>query len=227
MKKKRNALAIVSHVAVAAKINREFNYKIVRSARRTLSVEVRGDLVVVRSPLILPKFVINKFLLDKHSWIVKNLKSPQKRLKQGVLFLGREVLAEYGPRDEITENKLFIRVLGNSELEKKTKLEAFYLRETKNLVEKNLKNYKKHFDFGQVKYKRYFSRWGSCSPKDDLSFNSRLSMCPEKVIEYIVVHELCHTKVKNHSGQFYEEVASYMPQYKSALSWLRRNRGLI
>ncbi len=67
------------------------------------------------------------------------------------------------------------------------------------------------------------SRWGSCSSRGTLSFNYRLIFAPPKVLEYVVVHELCHLTHMNHSKDFWNMVAQIMPEYKIYKTWLREH----
>lgn len=71
------------------------------------------------------------------------------------------------------------------------------------------------------------TRWGSCSSSGTLSFNWRLIMVPPTVMQYVVIHELTHMIVPNHSVQFWAQVARYYPSYKEARSWLRKNAPLL
>lgn len=65
------------------------------------------------------------------------------------------------------------------------------------------------------------SRWGSCSSRGTLSFNFRLIFAPPAVLDYVVVHELCHLTHMNHSADFWNMVASVMPEYREYRKWLR------
>ena len=65
------------------------------------------------------------------------------------------------------------------------------------------------------------SRWGSCSSRGTLSFNYRLIFAPPAVLDYVVVHELCHLTHMNHSKDFWNMVSSVMPEYKEYRKWLR------
>ncbi len=65
------------------------------------------------------------------------------------------------------------------------------------------------------------SRWGSCSSRGTLSFNYRLIFAPLPVLDYVVVHELCHLTHMNHSREFWDKVASVMPEYKVHRQWLK------
>ena len=67
------------------------------------------------------------------------------------------------------------------------------------------------------------SRWGSCSSRGTLSFNYRLIFAPIKILDYVVVHELCHLTHMNHSKDFWNMVASVMPEYKTYQKWLREH----
>lgn len=67
------------------------------------------------------------------------------------------------------------------------------------------------------------SRWGSCSSRGTLSFNYRLLFAPPKVLDYVVVHELCHLTHMNHSKNFWNMVASVMPEYKTYKNWLKEH----
>jgi hypothetical protein len=71
------------------------------------------------------------------------------------------------------------------------------------------------------------TRWGSCSNQGSLSFNWRLIMAPPAVLEYVVIHELAHRKQQNHSKAFWQVVAHYCPEYKTARAWLRANAPLL
>jgi predicted metal-dependent hydrolase len=67
------------------------------------------------------------------------------------------------------------------------------------------------------------TRWGSCSPEGRLNFTWRLILAPPEVVDYVVLHELAHLKVKNHSKRFWNKLQSMMPDYKSHVAWLRQN----
>ena len=78
--------------------------------------------------------------------------------------------------------------------------------------------------FQNIRVGNQATRWGSCSHSDTLSFNWRLSLMPENICRYIVIHELCHLREMNHSPRFWHLVAEQCPEYKEARKWLRNNR---
>ena len=77
--------------------------------------------------------------------------------------------------------------------------------------------------YGKISIRHQKTKWGSCSSKGNLNFNCLLMLAPEKVRDYVVVHELCHRKQMNHSPAFWREVEHIMPDYQEAKRWLKTN----
>ena len=77
--------------------------------------------------------------------------------------------------------------------------------------------------YNQIVIRAQHTRWGSCSSKGNLNFNCLLALVPMEVLDYVVVHELCHRKELNHSDRFWNEVAKIMPDYKCRRKWLKDN----
>ena len=75
----------------------------------------------------------------------------------------------------------------------------------------------------KIKIKTQKSRWGSCGIHNDINLNWLLILAPPKVMEYVVVHELCHIKERNHSAKFWQLVAVHLPDYQKQRNWLRLN----
>lgn len=71
------------------------------------------------------------------------------------------------------------------------------------------------------------SRWGSCSSRGTVSYNWRLIMAPPDVLDYLVIHELCHLRHPNHSAAYWQEVSIWCPNYSLHRSWLRQNGALL
>ena len=84
------------------------------------------------------------------------------------------------------------------------------------------------FKYNEVKIRDAITRYGSCMPtKKNLYFSSRLIMLPENVVDAIIVHELCHMKYKYHNNDFYNLVATFIPNYKEIDRWLKMNGKMI
>jgi hypothetical protein len=83
------------------------------------------------------------------------------------------------------------------------------------------------FSYTRVRISSARGRWGSCGYRNSLNFTWRLVMAPDTVIDYVVVHELCHTVEKNHSVRFWARVRALAPDYKQSKAWLRKHQHLI
>ena len=77
--------------------------------------------------------------------------------------------------------------------------------------------------YGRITIRNQRSKWGSCSSKGNLNFNCVLMLAPPEVVDYIVVHELCHRKEMNHSPRFWAEVERVIPNYRKHRQWLSEN----
>lgn len=80
---------------------------------------------------------------------------------------------------------------------------------------------------GDIRIKEQKSRWGSCSSRGNLNFNWKIVMAPDDIIDYLVVHELCHLLHMNHSKEFWESVEKIIPDYKEKEKWLKEKGTLL
>lgn len=96
---------------------------------------------------------------------------------------------------------------------------------TKPLIVQRVKYYAPMVgvSYGRITIRAQRTRWGSCSSQGNLNFNCLLALVPPEVLDYIVVHELCHRKQLNHSPAFWHEVESIMPDYRVHRNWLKTN----
>lgn len=177
--------------------NYGFPVEIIRSRRKTVSIEITRDLrVVVRAPNRLSKSDIGYFINEKHKWIEKHLESMKSRVgheEERPKFTDAE-LAELKARalPLITERVAhFAPIVG--------------------------------VDYGRITVRGQATRWGSCSAKGNLSFNCLLALVPPEVLDYVVVHELCHRREMNHSARFWAEVGRALPDYAVRRRWLKQN----
>ena len=161
------------------------DYKLIFSNRRTVAIEITENCeIVVRAPRFLSKKQIEKFVLQKQEWIEKTLIKQKEKQKNKRVFSEDEIKALY-------------------------KFGEAYLKE-------NLPVFAKKIGVNPtgVKITSAKKRFGSCSPKNSLCFSVYLFSYPERAIDYVIVHELCHIKHHNHSKKFWQEVQSHLPDYK-------------
>ena len=82
-------------------------------------------------------------------------------------------------------------------------------------------------DAGSIGIKTFKSRWGSCSAKGHIDFNWKIMMAPNRIVDYVVVHELCHLKQHDHSPKFWTEVERVIPDYAECKAWMKMNAGRL
>lgn len=204
--------------------------KINQRARKILlksSIHNGIELVVPRKSHI-PNAI--KFARQKMHWIViqhRNLKS-KISIENGSLILlyGKQhQIIHTGKLRGITtieDNKILL--YGDNAMIS-SKVFTFLKNQAKTDIKQLLDKYSALIG---VKYKRSTvkdttSRWGSCSSDACLSFSFRLIMAPYEVMEYVVIHELCHIKHHDHSRQFWNLVKQYCPEYRAMKHWLKQN----
>jgi hypothetical protein len=112
---------------------------------------------------------------------------------------------------------------------KKDDLHSFYRDEARRIIESKCAEIA---PFYGVSYKKIRigtpkTRWGSYSTSGTLSFNQNLIKAPKSIIEYVVIHELCHILVPNHSKNYWVEVTKLCPDFKTKRAWLRKNQTLL
>ncbi|MDO5456391.1 MAG: SprT family zinc-dependent metalloprotease [Eubacteriales bacterium] len=181
-------------------------YTLIRSKRKTLAVQIKADgSVIVRAPLRCPRREIDRFLLEKDAWISTHRAKILSRLAQEKLH----------PVPALTDEQLKnLKKRASVAIPARVSYFAPLIGRT-------------GVTYGRITIRSQKTRWGSCSSKGNLNFNCLLLLAPPQVLDYVVVHELCHRIHMNHSSRFWAEVARVIPDYKSSVSWLRREGGQI
>lgn len=209
-------------------------YKLIRSRRRTLCLEIKNASLVVRAPYLYPENRIVEFIKIKEAWINKHINkakgSLQKRSDR-ILISGRIYSIDVSVSDHdsfaIVGDKVIIE--SKDKEAAKEHIKKYLLDLTKERIFFYKNKYGDTFNLTgkEMVFKFYKSRWGSCSAKNMLSFNAALSMAPDEVIEYVFIHEAVHMKEKNHKRGFWEKVKQYDPEFKSHRKWLSQNRDML
>jgi len=208
------------------------DYQLIRSKRKTLSLQINGNAqLIVRTPNRLSITEIEQFIDEKSAWIEKKstsilakaLKKPSYIDGEKFLYLGGEyplsVKVDY-PKALTFDGQEFSLNQGNKE-----EFLAWYKNSFKKIALPRLEYYSKNhqFSYNQVRLKTQKTLWGSCSSSNNINLNYLLIQAPMNVIDYVIVHELCHTTHKNHSKYFWQLVSSILPNYKASKSWLYEN----
>ncbi len=179
------------------------NVTIIRSNRETIAIQVNPDLTVtVRAPKRMSDREIRLFVQEKEPWIQKHVEQIRRRNHQ------------YDSQGLEPLTSAELHELADKALEYIPGRVAYFAGQM-------------GVTYGRITIRNQKTRWGSCSSKGNLNFNCLLMLTPPEVIDYVVVHELCHRKEMNHSKAFWEEVAHVMPDYKKALAWLKTEGGMV
>jgi predicted metal-dependent hydrolase len=103
--------------------------------------------------------------------------------------------------------------------------ELWYRQNARQILHERVKVYSQQhgFQYQSIRITSARTRWGSCSASRSLNFSWRLIMAPLEVVDYVVVHELVHTVVHNHSKRFWKKVERILPDYNERRKWLRKN----
>jgi predicted metal-dependent hydrolase len=171
-------------------------------------------------------------LLNKVKEMKKRLQGPQEKVyedEETFLYLGNSYPIEIMTDRNITKDhvkfegdKLHIYVKVYDEAKIKQSLQRFYYQQCKSAVEKSVSNYQSYFKTKprSITITDSKTTWGTCDSNLRLTFNWRLAMAPPEVIDYVVVHEMCHMVHLNHDRSFWRLVGKLMPDYKEKERWL-------
>ena len=177
----------------------EYNVEVRRSKRKSAAIKITADMqIVVFVPLYVSDNEIERLVISKSKWIDEHMLKVQSTID------------ERSKLEKITSEQ--IKELADQAVEYIPKRVKYYA-ENENFV------------YNKITIKNLVSRWGSCSTKGNLNFYCLLMLTPDYVIDYIVVHELCHLREMNHSEKFWAEVEKIMPDYQRAVLWLKQNGG--
>jgi predicted metal-dependent hydrolase len=144
------------------------------------------------------------------SYLGKSLKVMQNRCGCGLNAI------------ELQQNKLIVSLNSSGTRLSVQELEHWLKIQATSLINEKVKTFSKKMGlaYNRVMIRDQKSRWGSCSCRKNLNFNWRLIMAPEPVLDYVVIHELCHLKEMSHSKSFWDLVARYCPQWHEHRNWL-------
>lgn len=211
------------------------DYKLFRSRRRTLALIVNSEAeLVVRAPLNMPQRSIDRFVTEKSAWIEQKLEfmaakktQARKDFEPGeeFLYLGKAYELRFVESEEpVLFDDAFL-ISAQYRRHVKLLLANWYKNEARRVIAERAEIFaaKMGTTFTGLAITQARQRWGSCTAQNKLNFSWRLVMAPLEVVDYVVVHELAHTKVKDHSRDYWAVVAQILPDYKERRAWLREH----
>jgi predicted metal-dependent hydrolase len=219
----------------------------IRKVTYTLKRSTTGRLVwlrinpntglVVTIPRHYPKQDIPSFLTSRSEWIIKHLdklaneleerNNPHSGANRTIRYLGNSlpiIHINNSSEDRITleSNRLLIKHRSEAPIQSHAEVLIWLQQEAVGLIRHKVAFWGRlmGFRFRNVTIRDQHTRWGSCSRLKNLNFNWRIVMAPEPVLDYVIIHELCHLKEMNHSPSFWTLVARHSPDWRTHRRWL-------
>ena len=198
-----------------------------RENRKTLILSIMKDgRVIVKAPKSLKDDVIDKFVLDKQKWLNSKLaiiKSTKEQFSdcinyQASLVYGEKYQIYVGEVKRVMCDSRRKCIVVSNKLNKNeaiAKIKNWYKVKAKEIVLSRIEHIS-HFikiQYNSVKLSNAKGKWGSCNSKRNITINWRIVMLSPELIDYIIIHELCHIKEMNHSQSFWKMVGMFLPGY--------------
>ena len=175
-------------------------YTVLRSKRKTCAISIKEDGdIIFRVPLHISERQISRMAEEKSHWIITH-------------YL--DICAKKNSRSH-----------SDLSAAQRTALENRYKEAARSYIPKRVAYYQSMTGgiYHRITIRDQKTRWGSCSSKGTLSFNWRLMLAPPAILDYVVVHELCHLTHMNHSAAFWQAVETVCPDYRNARKWLKEH----
>ncbi len=220
----------------------EVEFDIVRSSRRTIALYVRpGGSLQIRAPWWVPVYSLMQFVHEKTGWILRQREKVSRvepavepeQLHDGSLIplLGREIVIRIC-RDtmaaaELRGEELFVCVKGEITAEAlAAKVDMWYLSEAKKYFSIRTNELAAVYSDklpppGSIRVRRMKQRWGTCHPNGNIMYNRELLKKEPALIDYVIIHELCHLVHHNHGKRYYALLEKLLPDYRELRRRLR------
>jgi predicted metal-dependent hydrolase len=211
--------------------------QLIRSKRKTIGLYIERDgRLIVRAPRQVPRAWIDAFVREKEAWILEKQalawqmaegNRPRQFVEsESFLFLGQAYplkLVDRQPKPLVFNAGFHLRIADQARAA--AVFETWYRGQARQLIGERVAWFagQHGFQYMKIRISGARTRWGSSSTSGTLSFTWRLVMAPLEMIDYVVVHELVHTRVRNHSPAYWEALAAIMPDYKPRRDWFYQN----
>ena len=221
--------------------------EVLRSRRKTSVLYIVGDQLQIRVPNRVRDRKIVEILETKERWIRnKAIQLQNQPVNKEREFISGESFALFGKNlklkvveggrvgtkldgDYLLTNVRASEIGEARKFRIKTYIEKWYIQEAYKRLKEKVIRYSEIIRVSprEMKVRNYKTRWGSCDMKGRLTFNFHLIKAPHSIVDYVVIHELCHIIQPNHSKFFWNEVAKFDPSFKSHKKWLKGNGDLL
>tara|TARA_R110002049_G_scaffold149607_5_gene312635 strand:- start:104 stop:838 length:735 start_codon:yes stop_codon:yes gene_type:complete len=220
-----------------------FTVTVVKSGRRkTTALKIKNGEVSIHMPKRQSIEIARRFVQQKTPWIQQKLQYqaqpqqsvPEKDFSAGesFLFLGKDYQLQLVDVDRPTSTiktartiEVHGRVKNLSKVAIRTALINWYKQQAELYLRSQTAFLTSQTGLSprSITVKTYKARWGSCRVNGDIQYNWKLMLAPPEIIDYVIIHELCHLEQHNHSAAFWQLVHTHYPNFKLARSWLKNN----
>lgn len=213
--------------------------EVIRSKRKTVELRVNSDgRVQLRIPQYADKKSVSEFIKRKKHWILKQkAKTEANRFERNyedgemIYYLGEKHTIIHKSLNDIVLEKSGDKIFFDPEFKEfgKDCFKQWFTHNAKSTIIPIAWDISKYLkiELNAVKISSAEKRWGSCSSKGNINLSYMLMMLPPKTINYVIIHELMHIFVPNHSKKFWALVAKAMPDYKKEIKWIDNNMHLL
>jgi predicted metal-dependent hydrolase len=213
------------------------------SERSTTDIVIERDgTICVRPPITMTPEQVDSIIENKRMWIYKNLAEWRElnamrtvrewKSGESFLYLGRNYRLGFNDTQNtplvFKENRFYLNrslIENDGEIALRNAFIEFYIQKGIERLQKRVTYFapKVGVQSGKISVKELGFRWASCSSNGNIAFHWKCMMAPPKIIDYIIVHELCHLHQRDHNVAFWNEVDKVMPDYIERKEWLRIN----
>lgn len=218
-------------------------FELIYKKRKTLSIEIKAPgNITVKAPQGVSKDIVLGLVRNKSKWIIQKLlqvkEAEERKITrqyvsgESFIYLGRNYSLQIDhdsdvqtPRARLYRGRLCVHTGTRDEKAIKSAVSDWYKAKAREKILERVQHYQRHFYLAPTKVivKDQKRRWGSCTSTRELRFNWRCIMAPSAVIDYIVVHEMCHMVHMDHSKNFWGLVRKVLPDYEERKAMLRNN----
>ncbi|SFK61839.1 M48 family metallopeptidase [Methylophaga sulfidovorans] len=218
----------------------DFKVKLVTHARRiNITLKVNSTGVSLHIPPKLPMDIVHTLIEEKTDWIKQQLAKqpspePERQWLQGetLLLFGQAFTLQLqqksdSPKVILSDNTITLsgRLHRISEKTRRQTIIDWYKEQAERYLNKRTEELSQITGLlpKSITIKTYKARWGSCDKHGHIQYNWQIMQAPSSVIDYLIIHELCHLKHHNHGKGFWRLVATFCPEYQREQDWLKQH----
>ena len=213
--------------------------------KRTISLQLKDNKIIIKAPRTVSRKNLDEVIQKKQKWIKQraildfkeqNLRNRKFIDNETFYFKGNEYHLSliWGGKEEvkIVDGLLLVTLKDNRSIDSKnvkSLIEDWYVRESAKILNTRTYEFAKKMKVRPkgITVKNYVSKWGSCTAKNKISYNWRIIMAPDCIVDYLIIHELCHIIEHNHSKNFWNYVGTYCEDFQKKRKWLREHGHML